>query len=102
LKDFIITNIFPDDIRLKLQQSMHDLPASSCADDDLIRVLRKYDANASEMVFVEQISEGHCFATDDGRVFRKGKKLRKRYQCVDIKTKQVYLFSPVYEVKHAG
>jgi len=102
LKDFIVSNTFPDDIRLKLQHSMHDLPATSCADDDLIRVLRKYDANPEEIVFVEQIQEGNCFATDDGRVFRKGKKLRKRYQCVDVRTKQVYLFSPVYEVKHAG
>jgi hypothetical protein len=102
LKDFIVTNIFPDDIKLKLQQSMHDLPATSCADDDLIRVLRKYDANPDQVVFVEQIQEGNFFATDDGRVFRKGKKLRKRYQCVDVRTKQVYLFSPVYEVKYAG
>ena len=102
LKDFIGSNIFPEDIRLKLQESIHNLPASSCADDDLMRVLRKYDTDAGDMVFVEQISEGNCFALDDGRIFRKGKKLRKRYQCVDIKTKQVYLFSPVYEVKHAG
>lgn|SRR4030095_8005437 len=101
LRDFIKTNIFPDDIRLKLQQSIHDLPATSCADDDLMRVLRKYDDNTGDLVFVEQIPEGHCFALDDGRVFRKGKKLRKRYQCFDVKTKQEYLFSPVYEVKLA-
>jgi SprT protein len=95
LKDF-------NDITQKLQESIHNLPASSCADDDLMRVLRKYDENPQEMVFVEQIAEGNCFALEDGRIFRKGKKLRKRYQCVDINTKQVYLFSPVYEVKHAG
>ena len=102
LKDFIVSHIFPDDIRAKLKESMNDLPASSCADDDLIRVLRKYDTNPQEMVFVEQIPEGNCFALDDGRIFRKGKRLRKRYQCTDIKTKQIYLFSPVYEVNRAG
>ena len=102
LKDFIVTNIFPGDIRLRLQQSINDLPASSCADDDLMRILRKYDTSTDNMVFVEQIPEGNLFALDDGRVFKKGKKLRKRYQCIDIKTKQEYLFSPVYEVRRAG
>ncbi len=102
LKDFVNTNIFPDDIRLRLQQSIHDLPASSCADDDLMRILRRYDKDSGDMVLVEQIPEGNCFALEDGRIFRKGKKLRKRYQCFDIKTKQEYLFSPVYEVKRAG
>lgn len=102
LKDFMVPGIFPDDIRQALTQSMHDLPASSCADDNLMRVLRRYDKNAPDVVLVEQVEEGSLFALDDGRVFRKGKKLRKRYQCVEVKTKKLYLFSPVYEVKKAG
>ncbi len=101
LKDFIVANIFPQDIRHRLQQSINDLPASSCADDNLMRILRKYDEGNDDMVLVEQVPEGNCFATEDGRIFRKGKKLRKRYQCFDVKTKQEYLFSPVYEVKRA-
>ncbi|HYJ37625.1 MAG TPA: SprT-like domain-containing protein [Chitinophagaceae bacterium] len=102
LKDFLTAKIFPDDIRLRLQQSINDLPASSCADDNLMRILRKYDENPDNVVLVEQIPEGNCFALDDGRIFKKGKKLRKRYQCFDVKTKQEYLFSPVYEVKRTG
>jgi len=102
LKDFISGNIFPEDIKLALLQSMHNLPASSCADDNLTRMIRKYDENRGNVVLVEQIAEGNCFALDDGRIFKKGKKLRKRYQCVDMKTKKVYLFSPVYEVKRTG
>lgn len=102
LKDFITANIFPEDIGLKLKQSIHDLPASSCADDDLMRILRRYDQNQDNLVLVEQIPEGNCFTLEDGRIFRKGKKLRKRYQCFDVETKQEYLFSPVYEVKRAG
>ena len=102
LKDFIAAKIFPEDIYRQLQYSIHDLPASSCADDNLMRILRKYDETPNNLVLVEQIPEGNCFQLDDGRIFRKGKKLRKRYQCFDIKTKQEYLFSPVYEVKLAG
>jgi len=40
-----------------------------------------------------------CFKLKDGRVFRREEKLRKRYKCVEIKTKRVYLFSPVAEVE---
>src|SRR5438874_341678 len=77
LKDFISGNFFPEDIKHSLLQSIHNLPASSCADDKLFRVLRNYDENLKDVLLVEQIAEGNCFALDDGRIFRKGKKLRK-------------------------
>lgn len=102
LKDFLNSKFFPDDVRQALQRSMHNLPASSCADDHLMRILNKYDQKGTDVVLVEQIAEGNHFCLHDGRVFKRGKKLRKRYQCIDIKTKQVYLFSPVYEVKKTG
>ena len=35
----------------------------------------------------------------DGRIFKKGEKLRKRYRCEEVGTKKVYLFSPVFEVE---
>jgi hypothetical protein len=53
-------------------------------------------------MLVEQIPEGGCFSLEDQRVFRKGKKLRKRYQCVEVATGKLYLFSPIYEVKPAS
>jgi hypothetical protein len=48
---------------------------------------------------VEQIAEGGHFSLEDGRIFRKGKKLRKRFQCAEVATGKLYLFSPIYEVK---
>ena len=74
LKDFLAGNIFPDDVKHALLKSLHDLPASSCADDNLMRVLKRYDNNSTEMVLVEQIPEGNLFALDDGRIFKRGKK----------------------------
>jgi SprT protein len=50
-------------------------------------------------LLVEQIPDGGCFTLEDGRAFRKGKKLRKRYQCVELATQKLYLFSPIYEVR---
>ena len=102
LEEFIKLGVFPADILSALKKSLHNLPASSCADEDLMRVLKKYDENTGDLLLVEQIPEGGCFSLEDRRVFRKGKKLRKRYQCMEIATGKLYLFSPIYEVKPAS
>jgi SprT protein len=102
LEDFLRLPIFPEDILAALKKNLHDLPASSCADEGLMRVLKKYDKNGKNLMLVEQLAEGDSFSTDDGRVFRKGKKLRKRFQCLELATGKLYLFSPIYEVKPAS
>ena len=98
LKDFMGKEIFPVVIERTLQQSMHDLPASSCADENLMRVLKSFDRD-NGLVMVETLPEGQLFDIGEGRIFKKGKKLRKRYQCLEVKTGKLYLFSPIYEVK---
>ena len=102
LEEFIRLAVFPADILAALRKSLHNLPASSCADEDLMRVLKGYDEKTGELILVEQIPEGACFSLEDQRVCRKGKKLRKRYQCVELATGKLYLFSPIYEVKPAS
>ena len=102
LEEFLHLKVFPGDILTALKKNLHDLPASSCADEGLMRVLRRYDENSGELLLVEQIPEGACFSLEDNRVFRKGKKLRKRYQCVELATGKLYLFSPIYEVRPAS
>src|SRR5688572_26522606 len=99
LAQFIQHKIFPADINQALVQSLHNPAASSCADELLLRTLKKYDKNGVHLVFVESVPEGDLFKTHDGRVFKKGEKLRKRYKCVEVATKRVYLFSAVYEVE---
>jgi hypothetical protein len=101
LEDFIRMELFPVDILGVLRKSLHNLPASSCSDIQLTRVLKKYDADKS-VLLVEELGEGSLFKTVDGRVFRKGKQIRKRIECTEIQTGKLYLFSPVYEVKPAG
>jgi SprT protein len=102
LEEFIRLAVFPTDVLSALKKSLHNLPASSCADENLMRVLKRYDENNGELLLVEQIPEGGCFSLEDKRIFRKGKKLRKRYQCMELATGKLYLFSPIYEVKPAS
>lgn len=99
LAQFIEHNVFPADIKKALLQSLHNPAASSCADEILLRTLKAYDAKNSSSLFVENLPEGALFKTGDGRVFKKGEKMRKRYRCVEVATKRLYLFSAVYEVE---
>jgi len=50
-------------------------------------------------LLVEELPDGALFSLEDGKIFKKGQRLRKRFQCTEIKTGKLYLFSPVYEVK---
>ena len=99
LAQFIEHNIFPDDIKKSLADTLHNPAASSCSDEDLLRVLKRYDRKETSLVFIEAIPEGSLFKTHDGKVFRKGEKIRKRYKCEEVKTKKIYLFSPIYEAE---
>ena len=99
LDQFIRHEVFPIDIKHALLQSLQNPAASSCADDVLLRVLKTYDKRKENVVFVENVLEGQLFKTHDGKVFKKGEKLRKRFKCIEVATKRLYLFSPVYEVE---
>ncbi len=99
LDQFLQHKVFPPDIEKELLLSLQNPAASSCAEEGLLRVLRKYDAAGSRFLLIEEIAINAVFRTSDGRVFQKGKKLRKRFQCKEVGTGRVYLFSPVYEVE---
>ncbi len=99
LHQFVQTKVFPADIEEELLQSLKNPAASSCAEDGLLRILRKYDAGKNDHVLVEEILPNQLFRTKDGRVFIKGEKLRKRFKCKEVQTGRMYLFSPVYEVE---
>jgi SprT protein len=100
LTDFVQLGIFPEDIRQALQQSILNPAATTAGETGLIRVLRKYnEQQRNDLVLLEQVPEGGTFMIRDGRVFRRGKQLRKRIKGVEISTGLGYLFSPLYEVK---
>lgn len=99
LKQFVGKDYLPVDVETALKQSIQNPAASSCADDDLMRVLKKYDRQKENHYMVEQLPLHQLFRTKDGRVFRRGEKIRKRYRCEEVATKRMYLFSPVYEVE---
>ena len=98
LEDFIRMKLFPPDLHHALVKSLHNLPASSCSDINLTRVLKNYDSK-NKTLLVEDLKEGVLFKTSDGKIFKRGKQIRKRIECIEIRSGKLYLFSPVYEVE---
>jgi hypothetical protein len=101
LEDFLQLRLFPSDLHQALVKSLHNLPASSCSDIHLTRILKNYDGR-DKTLLVEDVPEGGEFKTADGRIFKRGRKIRKRIECTDLRSGKLYLFSPVYEVEPAG
>ena len=99
LAQFLQQKIFPPDIETELLQSLRNPAASTCAEDGLQRVLRKYDRANNSFRLVEELPARALFRTRDGRIFQKGEKLRKRFKVFEVKRGKLYLFIPLYEVE---
>lgn len=97
LKPAMELEIFPYDVVDCLKNFNLNPRASGCTDVKLIKVLRKYDEQ-SMYVHLDEIPNKCIFRLKDGREFIKDGLIRKRYKCIDLKSKHVYLISPVEEV----
>jgi SprT protein len=95
---FIQKKIFPSDIESALEKSIHNPAASTCGDLNLLRVLSKYDKKPEGVGMIEDLPENSLFSIGNGRIFRKGEKMRTRFKCQEIATGKWYLFSAVYEI----
>ena len=99
LQSFLQKELVPADLRAEIEQMQHNPAATSCAEDGLLRVLRRYDDPAKRTCFVEEVPAGYCFKIKDGRIFKRDSLLRKRYKCKEVSTGSFFLFSPVHEVE---
>ncbi|MFT3845061.1 MAG: SprT-like domain-containing protein [Lacibacter sp.] len=96
---FLLKKIFPADIEKALLKSLQNPSATSCGEEHLMRVLKRYDERKPGVLLIEEVQVGQLFKLKDGRIFRKGEKMRKRHKAVDVKSGALYLFSAVYEVE---
>src|SRR6185436_11427692 len=99
LKYFLSKDFFPQDIAAALRNYMHSPAASSCTDHELMRVLKKHDADGS--IHLEQIPEGTIFKLHShswGMVFKKGKKARTRFLCLEMTSGKEYMVSGIAEI----
>jgi len=99
MQPFFEMEIFPPEVKRAIENYLNNPAASSCSDLNLYRSLRQYDPPKPDHLTVEKLPVKALFKLKDGRIFRKEERLRKRYRCVEVSSKRVYLFSPVAEVE---
>lgn len=99
LAGFISKKIFPDDIETELLKTLRNPAASSCAEAQLTRILKKYDPHKPGIFLLEELPEESLFRFKNGHIYKKEKKIRTRFLCKDQSTNKLFLFSPIAEVE---
>lgn len=94
---FFELKIFPDEIVSALKKYLHNPAASSCSDMNLMNVLHHYDQSKGT-VLIKNIPPGSIFNLRNGKVFKKGDRIRTRFRCLELESRQIYFFSPTAEV----
>lgn len=95
---FLNPEVFPENILPALAKHFKNPKASSDTDVDLSRILKQFD-EPNNKTYVFEIPFGNTFKLYNGKIFKKGNKRVKRYECIEIKTGKLYLFNPNAEVE---
>lgn len=90
--------IFPEDVLSPLALHFKNPKATSDTDVVLALALKQFDA-PNDKIYVFEVPEGASFKLHNDRVFIKGKKRTKRYECVEVLSEKLYLFNPNAEVE---
>ncbi|TAI49729.1 SprT-like domain-containing protein [Flagellimonas allohymeniacidonis] len=97
---FIRPEIFPSQLLPILANHFKNPKASSSTDARLSIALKTFDPKQEEgKSYVFELPAGSTFRLYNGKLFQKGKKRIKRYECIELATGKVYLFQPNAEVE---
>jgi len=95
---FLNPEVFPNNILPLLAKHFKNPKASSDTDTHLALALKQYDA-PNDNIYVFQVPFGSAFKLYNNKVFKKGQKRVKRFECIEVKTGKLYLFNPNVEVE---
>ena len=90
--------IFPNILLPLLAKHFKNPKASSDTDTKLSLALKQFDA-VNDKTYIFEIPFGSTFKLYNGRIFQKGNKRVKRFECVEIRSGKLYLFNPNAEVE---
>lgn len=96
---FIRPEVFPSKLLPLLAKHFKNPKASSSTDAQLSVALKKYDTQQSDKSYVFELPIDSIFRIYNGKLYRKGNKRIKRYECVEVSTGRMYLFQPNAEVE---
>lgn len=95
---FIRPEIFPSQLLPVLAIHFKNPRASSDTDARLSLALKQFDP-ANDKNYIFEIPEGGLFRLYNGKIFKRGNKRVKRYECLEVATGRIYLFQPNAEVE---
>jgi len=95
---FIHPEIFPAQLLPLIAGHFRNPKASSDTDARLAVALKAFDEE-NDKNYIFEIPHGGIFRIYNGKVFKKGERRIKRYECVEVKTGKIYLFQPNAEVE---
>lgn len=95
---YIRPEIFPAEVLPFIARHFRNPRASSDTDAHLSVALKKFD-RPNDKNYVFEVPHGSTFRIYNGKVFKKGGRRIKRYECVEVNTGRVYLFQPNAEVE---
>ncbi len=90
--------LLPKDIEAGLMKSLTGLKAATCSDQNLSRIIRKYDENTTDEVMLESLVKNSTFVLQ-GRTFVKGEKRRTRFLCTEVNTQRQFVINSLALVK---
>lgn len=95
---FIRTEVFPSGLLPLLALHFKNPRASSDTDAKLSLALKQYDP-PNDKNYIFEIPMGATFRLHNGKLFKRGNKRIKRFECLELATGRTYLFNPNAEVE---
>lgn len=95
---YINPDIFPAKLLPVIANHFKNPRASSDTDAKLALALKQYDPE-NDKNYIFEIPLGGKFRLYNGKIFQRGNKRVKRYECIEISTGRIYLFNPNAEVE---
>ena len=95
---FIHSGIFPKQLLPLVALHFKNPKASSDTDARLSLALKQYDP-PNDKNYIFEIPAGGIFRLYNGKIFKRGNKRVKRYECLEVATGRIYLFNPNAEVE---
>lgn len=96
---FIRPEIFPTKLLPVIANHFKNPKASSSTDANLAIALKMFDVEERKHSYVFELPIGSTFRIYNGKLFKKGNKRIKRYECTEVSTGRLYLFQPNAEVE---
>ena len=97
---FIRPEIFPESLIGVVANHFKNPKASSDTDARMAIALKEFDVKINNhQIYIFELLEGANFRIPNGKVFKKGKKRIKRYECVELSSGKIYLFQPNAQVE---